>query len=359
MRRLDHEKPVVAGNLSVALRMWRPVLFGCMITVFPCLAMNPGIGDTLHVFLAGDAAVTWQRPSGIKGSEDGFMRVTLAHEFNRSFSAKIGVRGHRSLPVPFLEQGALSWRGRTGEASGGFLTCRHGIDRYYKTRTTLNPLFEKPVVWDAYGFGFGASARPGVVVVQGAALMNNRESGSVCGYAGVETPGFSSGFLCGFQTYSVDDQDNNLVLGFESARENDAVKVHGAVRYVHGFGYSATSKTALPEGNRADGFVEARITPVPVLTVDVLALYRQYRKWYAHSEALAGIDVRWLCLSWSGIGGGTEWMKSDGIVTWSPEAYLFAAPVRDQTMISIGIRGSRTMRSSPLYQLTGNICVSF
>jgi hypothetical protein len=330
----------------------------CLIFTIVCSAADRCPVDSLSVFLAGDADATFQQPSGFKGSEDGFLRVTAVHDFNNDFSATIGVRGYRSLPVPFLEQGALTWKNPACELSGGFLTDRYGAERYYKTYSTANPLFEKPLVLDAYGFGLGGSSRPGIFVVQGAALINNRESGTAFGYTGIEIPGFRAGFLASLQTYSVDDQDNDLTLGFESSLEGTLLKIHCALKYLHGFGYSATA-TTLPPGNNFDGFCEARITPLPTLTLDMLTLYRYSKKWYEHSDAMAGVDAAWRFLPWLGIGGGTEWLWSDGVHTLAPEAYLFVVPVRDCSRFSIGFKQSRTMASSPLDQLTGNVCVSF
>ena len=330
----------------------------CLIFTFAYPATDRCPVDSLAVFLAGDADATYQQPSGTKGSEDGFLRVTAVHDFNSDFSATIGIRGYVSLPVPFLEQGALSWKNPLCELSGGFLTNRYGTGDYYKTYSTASPLFEKPLVLDAYGFGFGCSSRPGIFVVRGAALMNNRENGTVYGYTGIETPGFRAGVLAGFQTYSVDDQDNDLTIGFESSREGKLLKIHCALKYLHGFGYSATAST-LPPGNDFDGFCEARLTPLSTLTLDMLALYRYSKKWYEHSDAMTGVDAAWRFLPWSGAGGGTEWTWSDGIHTLAPELYLFVVPVPDRSRLSIGIRRSWTMQSSPLYQLTGNVCVSF
>lgn len=332
----------------------------CIFTALslPARAIELSGDDSLTVFLAGDAAATWQKPSGIKGSENGLLRIAFTYGITRRLTALVGVRGYRSLPVPFLETGALSWKGASGRLAGGFLTCRYGLNRYYKTYTSVNPLFEKPLIWDAYGFGCSASSHPGRFTVEAAALMNNRESGSVHGYSGITLGRFDAGVVAGFQTYSVDDQDNDLTIGLASSAGWKPFKIHGAIKYLHGFGYSATSKTRLTTGNRLDGFVETRITPSPDVTVDMLGIYRYFKKWYEHSEGFIGIDARWRFLPWSGIGGGIEWTQSDRITTLTPELRLFVAPADEPTQLSLGIRRSRTGRSSPLFQVTGNICVS-
>ena len=90
----------------------------------------------------------------------------------------------------------------------------------------------------------------------------------------------------------------------------------------------------------------------------MLGMYRYFKKWYEHSESFIGIDARWRFLPWSGAGGGIEWTQNDHVTSWTPELRLFVAPAPEPTQLSIGIRSSRTGRSSPLFQVTGNICVS-
>ncbi|MGA3050815.1 MAG: hypothetical protein ABSE00_02705 [Chitinispirillaceae bacterium] len=322
-------------------------------------AINVFQDDSLSVFMAGDAAATYQQSSGFKGSDNGFLRAVLFHEFDDHWAATVGVRGYSALPLPFLETGALSWRDSAVQLSGGYLTSRYGICEYYKPWSTYSPLFENPIIWDDYGFGGAVSSHSGLVVLQGCALMNSRENGSVNGYAGIETPSMRAGLLCGFQTYSLDNQDNDLTFGLESSAQNDAVKIHLAMCYVHNFGYSPNAQPDLVPGNRFDGFLEGRLSPFRSLIVDMLGIYRYSTLYFNQSEVFTGLDCRWFLGRIWGIGGGGERMDDDGIITYSPGLRLFIAPAPDPSQLSIGIERTWTGSSSPLYELTGNICVAF
>ena len=111
-------------------------------------------------------------------------------------------------------------------------------------------------------------------------------------------------------------------------------------------------------GNRFDGFIESRLAPDNALTVDVLGIYRRSDQFYDLTWGFAGLDCRWKLLRWGGIGGGAEWTSSNAVVSWAPQVYFFVAPVTEPTQLSVGLERSWTGQSSPLYQVTGNICVS-
>ncbi len=333
--------------------------FGIPVLSAAVFALNVFQDDSLSVYMAGDAAATYQQPSGFKGSDNGFLRAVLFHEFDDHWVATIGVRGYNALPLPFLETGALSWRDSTINLSGGYLTSRYGLSWYYKPWSTYNPLFENPIIWDEYGFGGSASLHSGLLVLEGGALANYRENGSVHEYAGIETTSFRAGLLCGYQTYSLDDNANNLTVGFESSAGSDVVKIHLAMRYLHDFGYSLNNQPSIVPGNRFDGFLEGRLLPFRSLIVDLLGIYRRSTLYYSQTEEFTGIDFRWFLGRIWGIGGGGERMDNEGIVTLSPDLRLFIAPAADPTQLSIGIERTLTGDSSPLNQLTGNICVAF
>lgn len=326
---------------------------------FPAFSLTLFSGDTLSVFMAGDAAATFQEPSGFKGSENGFLRATVTHEIDEHLSATVGIRGYTALPEPFLETGALSWENGGAVLCGGYLTSRFGICRYYKIYSTYSPLFENPIIWNTYGFGGTASVHSGAVVLEGGALLNDRESGSVHCYSGIETEAFDAGLLCGFQTYSPEDQDNDLTLGLESSAGNGPVRLHCAMRYLHGFAYSATGTSLQVHGNRFDGFMEARVVPAQMLTFDMIGIYHYDKRVFEQTQSLVGIDCQWRLIRWWGMAGGGEWSNSDGMVSWAPELRTFAVPATGPTQISIGVKRSWTKGSSPLWQEIGNICLVF
>ena len=337
-----------------------PVL-SLLISLFslPAFPVSLFPDDSLSLFVAGDALATSQASSGFKGSENGFLRATLCHELSDHLSATVGVRGYSALPEPFLEVAALSWKNDPATLSGGFLTSRYGSCRFYKTYSTLSPLFEKPVIWDVYGFGGSGSLHSGNWMLNAGALMNDRESGSVHGYGGFESGSFSAGLLAGFQTYSPEDQDNNLTLGFESSAGEGPLRLHCAMRYLHGTAYSSTGTSYHIHGNAFDGFLEARIAPVRPLTIDLLGLYDCSRRQFNHAQGLTGIDCQWRLIHWWGVAGGGEWSNNDGVQSWAPELRTFVSPDTGVTQLSIGVKQSRTGSSSPLNQLTGNVCIAF
>jgi hypothetical protein len=242
------------------------------------------------------------------------------------------------------------------EVSGGFLTSRYGICKFYKTFSTLGPLFEKPVVWDVYGFGGNARVRSGHLEFDGGVRLNDRESGSVHGYAGLETRPFSAGILAGFQTCSPEDQNHNLTLGFESSAGAGLIRLHCAMKYLHGYAIVPSCKA---RGSMVNGLLEARIAPVRPLSVDLLGLYQRIRQEFSHEHELIGLDCQWRLIRWWGVAGGGEWSNSDGVESWAPELRTFVSPGWGNTQLSIGVKQSRTGRSSPLNQVTGNLCVVY
>lgn len=335
--------------------------FGLLLSVlhFPVFPQTQSFDDTLAVFAAGDALATYQRPSGFKGSENGFLRVSVCQEMADCLSALVGIRGYSALPEPFLETAALAWKNGSGGVAGGFLTSRYGICKFYKAYSTLGPLFERPIVWNAYGFGGSGRLRAGNWAFEGSALLNDRESGSVHAYTGLELQAFSTGILAGFQTYSPEDQDNNYTFGFESFAEEGPVRLHCAMKYLHGTPWPDIGPGNHPHGSTAGGFIEARIAPCRPLTIDLLGLYESSRRLFTRESGLAGLDCQWRLVNWWGVAGGGEWSNSSGIVSWAPELRTFVAPDSGLTQLSIGVKQSRTRKSSPLYQVIGTICIAF
>jgi hypothetical protein len=352
-------RSTVSSILRTPVRLIASALGIAAVAIQSSSAIDILQNDSLSVFMAGDALATYQQSSGVKGSENGFLRAVLDHEFDDHWYATVGVRGYSALPLPFLETGALSWRDSTFQFSGGYLTSRYGICRYYKPWSTYSPLFETPIIWDDYGFGGAISSHCGLLVLQGCALMNSSENGSVNGYLGIETPSVRGGVLCGFQTYSLENQDNDLTFGFESSAESDPAKIHLAMRYVHNFGYSPNAQSNMVPGNRFDGSLEAELLPLHSFIVDMLGIYRRSTLYFNQMEVFSGIDCRWFIGRIWGIGGGDEWMDNTGIFTWSPGVRIFIEPFSDLSQLSVGVERTWTETSSPLYEATGNVCVAF
>ncbi len=356
MQRFDTLRMGLCRSILILAGMSGILLIAALATSATQLSQE----DSLYVFVAGDALVTYQEPSGYKGEENGFLRAVLDHAIVDNWYATVGIRGYNALPEPYLETGALSWRDSTLQLSGGYLTSRYGICEYYKPWSTYSPLFENPIIWDDYGFGESMAWHSGYAVLQECALMNSRENGSVNAFAGIETPSFRAGFLGGFQTYSLEDQDNNVTLGFESSAGSDAIMLHTALCFERNLGYSLYSQTAVVPGNRFNGFLEMELVPCRSFIADLLGIYRRTTLYYNQMQVFTGVDCRWFLGRIWGVGGGAESLDDLGIVTWTPGLRVFLAPAPDPTsQLSVGIERTWTGSSSPLYELTGNVCVTF
>lgn len=315
--------------------------------------------DTLETTLIGGASVTHHEPSGAKASESAMIRASAHHIFSDNLYTKISIKGSRSLYTSFIEQGYIAWYKKGFTAAGGILTNRYGRCSLYKPERIDNPLFEKWILWDVYGFGASMGKEISKSKLQGAVTLNNRESGAIHLLYQLQLNHFQSVILGGFKSYSIENQDNCITVGSDVFISWEVFKMRMVAKYDRYIGFGSELNTTMKPGNLITGFTELKVNPFPFLEVSMLAYVKSLDKLISHTSILWGGIFEYMPVKWLGVGGGAEFLTNESVLTTTPEIFFTIRPVKEYASINVCFKTSKTDNSSITYIWSGNVWIGF
>ena len=336
-----------------------PILF-ILFFDLSAQALTLGSQDSLDISVSGGATIGFEQSSGSKADEDGLLRVLLTHEFTNHVRAVISARGGRNTSIPLFEEGSIHLKVNNSDLSGGFLSYRFGFAVLYRPHSVFYYLFDRALLWDVNGFGIGGALdfNPGLALSAGSTI-NSRENGQVHALIDFAGPHLRTLVLGGFQSYSVEEQDNTFTEGMDVAGEWECLKVHAVGKFTQftGFGHS-TNSTMVP-GKSFDGLFEARIDPNKKFNASAQVYYENYDKSYNHEFLLTGIEGTWMALSRFGVGAGFEYQMDDAYYTWIPRIFLIFVPLVKKSDVRLSFQQSMLGKAHPVYSLSGEIWMEF
>ena len=327
-----------------------------ILFVFSAHALILGPQDSVDISVSGGAAVGFQKVSGLKAVEDGLLRASLSHEFTNIVRAVISVRGNRNSSIPLFEEGSIHLKIRNSDLSCGFLSYRFGFAALYRPHSVYYYLFDRALLWDVNGFGFGGAldCSHGIAIGAGSSL-NSRESGQVHARLDFSGRHLRALLLGGFQSYSAEEQDNSFTEGTDIAGEWGFLKVHATGKFMQYMGFGHSTNSTMVPGKSFIGLLEARIDPNDKFNAAAQMYYENYEKKSRHDFLLTGIEGTWMVLSRCGVGAGFEYQMDDAYYTRTPRVFMVFVPFNKKTDIRISFQQSTLVGSQPVYGLAGEI----
>jgi hypothetical protein len=320
-------------------------------------ALSPS--DSITVSLLAAAAISLQKTTGACATEDALLYCGASHRFSGHLDARVIIRASNALAVPSIEQGSIRWSTESFALSGGVLTERLGQSNLYKPHSLFNPFVENPLLWYSWGYGVRASCGNGRGSVFASATINEREAGAALLAGRLSAGPLDALALAGFQSYSVDNQDNGVFAGIEARAGGKFLQIHPVFRYVRYLGYDHAHNPSMVPGYQAEGFIEAKAALGKRLSIADLVYARVHRKEFDHQTLFYGVEAECMIVRWLRAGGGCEVGISDRIMTLAPEAFISCMPVLDAGDLRVGIRRTVTANSSPVYQITGTAWIAW
>jgi hypothetical protein len=314
--------------------------------------------DSLSLQVSGGAAISSLHGAGAKASENGLLICGLDHAINDRLHAICSVRGGRSSLQSFIEEADIRWAFGQNEADAGFLSQRYGFDALYRPYSLFNLLFDKPLLWDSYGFGLAYKRRMGrrFGLVAGSTIAT-RENGQAHVMLSMENDHLTSRLLGGFQSYSQENQDNSVSSGLELLYRWRWTELHGVAKYTHflGFGHSA-NPTMIP-GESIIGFLECRLTPVSPIQLSAMSYVLSTKKRYNHEFYFEGLELSWMFVTMFAVGCGCEWQKDDNVTSLMPRLFAKAVPSAGHAGLEISIQPTILRGEIASYRLSGELWI--
>jgi hypothetical protein len=312
--------------------------------------------DSLSCEVTGGAALHSFHGSGSKATEDGLVFCRLNHDFTDKIQAVVALRGAVNSSLPLIEEAALQWKSATSSIEAGFVSHRYGFDKLYRPHSIFNFLFDKPVLWDEYGFG--ATYYQGLttwLTMAAASSINSKENGQAHLLLTFKDKNIESGILGGFQSYTTENQDNSFTSGIDVSAQWNLLSVHCAAKYVDYFGFGHASNSTMVPGESITGFLEFAYIPVSPVTLSAMSYYVKTQKRFEHEFFFEGLEGAWMFLPHYGIGGGIEWQKDDYIITVMPRAFARFVPFNSTTELQVSMLPTFIVNSITSYRLAGEI----
>lgn len=315
--------------------------------------------DTITVFLAGGIIATYQKPSGFKASESAIGRLSFQHLFNDNIGVKISFKGARAFPTPFIEDGFINWHRNGFSISGGLLNSRYGTCKLYKPFSVFNPLFDRFILWDSYGFGFFLEKAHNRIRFNGAVTLNNHENGALHLLVNLNFKHFNSILLAGFQSYSIKNQDNSIIAGTDILSNWKYIDLHAVFKYAYYTGYGSSLNKTMKPGILVESLFEIRAYPLSSLSISIMTYCEYLKKRFEHLSILGGSDIEWMFIEWLGVAAGFEFLTHDNIFSKITEFAIVIKPIKDHALLRISFKKNITDNSSSCYILGGNVCIDF
>jgi hypothetical protein len=317
------------------IKIFSPFL---LITFFHLHAFT--LPDSLHVQLWGGAQITDQHPAGLKASESGIIDAWITHCFTDAVFCTVYLKGAENYPTPFIEEATLGYRHNMFSAQAGMLSTHVGRAALYKPFSVFNHFSRTSVIWDSYGFGLALDSRFSSMGLSGAATINNRENGAAhVLWTALDNGEVTERVLVGIQTAELQTQDNSLTAGNDLAVTLKPVAVHVAAKYS---AYQGYGNVTMKPGHNFEILGEARVVPVPALSICGMAYYEDFNKSYASHSLLSGLDVQYMMLHWLGMYAGYEYQKNNATGSHVPQLGVAISPVADRTLCRIGMESTIT-----------------
>jgi len=312
--------------------------------------------DSVFCEATGCAAISFTHGSGSKASENGLIICSLDHSFNDNIEAVCAVRGSSSDALPFIEKAALQWKSGSSLIDAGFISSRYGFDILYRPHSISNFLFDKPVLWDMYGFGAAYNRTfSGWFDISAASSINAKEAGQAHLLLNTHVGNLASSFLAGFQSYTMENQDNSFTGGLDVNFRHDSLRIHCTAKYVDYAGFGRSSNPTMRPGETITGFSEFSYIPVSNVTITAMSYYLKSRKRYYHEFFFEGAEVSWMFLRHIGFGGGCEWQKDDDIISLTPRLSALIVPYSGSTSIQLSVQSCQIDNAVTSYRMAGEI----
>ncbi len=330
---------------------------GCCIFFFPAFSAGLSPHDTLAVNLCGGAAISFLHGAGQKASETGLLIASLDHGISDDVHAVCAIRGGGNSLQSFIEEADIKWNFGHNRADIGFVGHRYGFALHYRENSPFYFLFDKPMLWDATGFGFTYSRRMGAVGLDAASSINTRENSQAHVLLTVSRRRVTSRLVAGFESYSTDNQDNGISSGLEIKAHGKRLKIHGIVKYADFLGYGHAANPTMVPGTAITGFLEVSARPAPALEVSGVSYVLKTRKRYDHEFYFEGLESTWMFLEKFGLGAGCEWQKDDDAVSLMPRLFAKALPAPDQAEVEVSVQPTVIKGEITSYRVSGEIWI--
>jgi hypothetical protein len=330
--------------------------------VFLCLCTLSGRSatlsptDSLSLNVSGGAALTTLHGAGSKASENGLLICLIDHSISDRVHALCAIRGSRSGNRAFIEEAALKWSLGRNEAEAGFVSNRYGFGTLYRPFSIFIFLFDKPVLWDAYGFGFTYKRSIGTSAsVTAGSSINTRENGQAHVLLSMNKALLSLGILGGVQTYSMDDQDNSIATGLDATLRWDCLQIHGIAKYTDYLGFGHSSNPTMVPGKSFTGLLELSWMLTHTLNARAISYILKLQKRYDHQFLFEGLEASWMFARYFGLGSGCEWQKDDDVISLMPRCFLKAVPSADHASLEVSFQPTITHSKIISYRFSGEI----
>jgi len=324
----------------------------------PTIGMPISVRDTLTAECKGVAAIYGNKPSGAWASEDGIASIGIRHWFSDRIGADIEIKASRTVYVPGIVEGSIGWHASGFAADAGILSDRLGAARLYRPHSLENPFVEQPLLWDTWGYGFRVSPTFAGAGFQAGVTINNRESGAARLMYHQSTSHFTWTVLAGFQSYSVENQDNAIIGGYEVTGSWGWFILHSAAKYVRYTGFDSNQNPSMVPGWLTDGFIEARAVILSWLTATDLCYVNVNKKSYDHHSVFNGTEVEAAITEWMSAGADVEYLV-DYRATIKPGVFAVVKPFRGHSEVRVGCGLEKTGNAATTYGVTGELWFAF
>jgi hypothetical protein len=336
----------------------REIIAVCCIFALPVHSVILSPRDSLAILVSGGAAISFLHGAGQKASETGLCIASLDHSINNALHAVCAVRGGRNSLKSFIEEADIRWSFGSNEADAGFVSNRYGFALLYRQNSPYFFLFDKPVLWDASGFGFAYRRDMGrFFKLTAASSVNTRESGQAHALLSMGTTRFTSELFGGFQTYSSENQDNGISAGLEVRLRLDRIQMHGIAKSTDYLGYGHAANATMVPGESTIGFLECSWTPVPSINVSAVSYYLKAHKRYDHEFFFEGLEFKWIFFKQFGLGAGCEWQKDDDVASLMPRFFTMAVPSPDHACLEVSLQPTVVHGAIISYRLSGELWI--
>jgi hypothetical protein len=334
-----------------------PAIIVLSIALSLLSAVKVSNSDSLVAELKGNAALIFHH-SGNTASENAVLRAGWNHSFTEHIETVLLLRAARNAPSLLPEQGYINLHLNTISVGAGFLSKRSGENIIFKPYSLIQPLFDRPVLWESHGFGGQLSLTRKRFAADLILSINNRENGAVAASTTFGDERMYITLLSGFQSYTIDNQDNMFTIGSDMAFFGEKFRIHLCARYSRYTGFDHSANSTMVPGETFTGYCEPEINLVKNLALKSLLYYRMYSKRYLARQLYNGYELYWKLNRYWGGGLDYEYQINNSVKTDAPGSFIRITPVVDKILLDIGGKRTKTANATVTWEVYSSLLIT-
>lgn len=295
-----------------------------------------------------------------EGKKTSAVAALLAVKYSQNITNNIGfnvaIRTPGAINSIDIINGNVSFKQGLFTVTGGLLHYNDVYVEHYLNKSIYTPLFDKSIFWKSHGYGIGWHRQfTDALSIEGALSLNSRENGSVHTKLSFKKGNFLWEVLGGFQSYTLENQDNALIVGNTIIYDSKTFQCNidiGATIYT---GYASSANPTMTPGKKIVLYTDFIYSPSSRISFGAIGYIHFEKKRFIHKEQYVALNNKIFLTKNIGISSGYEYTRENKLKASIPYGKFFVESTKYKFHFDVGSRFYFFHRGSKFTKLVSEL----